>query len=147
MKLISAKVDWMEGFANKPNLILTVDHIPKRDNMRFRQSGNFYYAELEGYVTFFYYERPGAGYGGSTFSLKMVDGTTKSLIGPWSSRAGSLNTVFGPCVDVTIIEESNGYRMAGAVTLEVAEKAAEMAGARLQRVVDQGDIRYDPVKR
>lgn len=129
MRVLNAKVDWMLKWANSPDLYLFVDHIP--DELEYEQKGCFYFAEKEGFVNFFYYARPDQGYAGRKFHLKMKDGSEKVLIGPWSSNSSSMNAAGFPlCKEVTITDKQDvwerGYTFyAGAVLLEIAEKALE----------------------
>jgi len=130
MKLLSALVEWHHGYANAPTLILHLDTIPKAEEFEFEQRGSLYYAEKDGFVRFYAYKNPGDGFGGREFHIRLKDGTEQTLKGPWSSRAGAMNSGgFGPCVDVQFV--TDGFRGFGAVTLEVALQAAKMAGVTL----------------
>jgi hypothetical protein len=131
MRIIKGGVKWMEGWGNRPTIAIAVDKLPDRSALRYEQRGSLYYAELEGLVSFFSYSRPDDGFGGRHFDIVMTDGSKKKLIGPWSSRAGAMNSVgFGPCVDVSICEgESNFDRRSfydGAVTLEVLRQGLHL---------------------
>lgn len=138
MKLLKAKVQWNLEWANSPSLDLLVDHLPSLKEMQFEKKGGSYYAENEGYVEFFHYNGPDRGFGGHHFHLTMKNGKEEILIGPWSSRAGAMNSKFGPCVDVSITDNPQdyeaGYFCAGHVTLSIAEEAAKLAGCFLCRV-------------
>jgi hypothetical protein len=129
MKVLNAKVDWNLRWANSPSLYLLVDKIP--DDLEYEQRGDLYFAEKEGFVNFFYYNRPDQGYGGRKFHLKMKDGSEKVLIGPWSSNSSAMNAGGFPlCMECTITDNlkvwEKGYTFyAGAVLVEVAEKALE----------------------
>ena len=93
------------------------DDLPDLKSLRYKEKHGCYFAELDGYVNFMYYSGPGQGYGGRHFDITMEDGTQKTLIGPWSSRAGAMNaTGFIPCVDVCI--DINNSRFSSAVTLD-----------------------------
>jgi hypothetical protein len=98
MKPVACGVNWYEGYANEAALQIIVDEYPT--DFIFEQKGNLYFAEKEGLAKFFYYEKPGRGYGGRTFTINMLDGSTKHLCGPWSSRAGVMNQHFTQSVDV-----------------------------------------------
>lgn len=91
MKILSATVDWHEDYDNPPSLKVEVDSLPSHGAdslLRYRRSGRYYWASTEdGYVTFLYDDPYNhAGYGGSTFTLAMVDGSTVTLVGPWSGN-------------------------------------------------------------
>ena len=158
MKILKAKVDWMKDWDNHPNLVVLVDKIPNHDDLRFNQQGGMYWAIKDGYASYLYYTHPGEGFAGRVFTLKMVDGTTQELKGPWSSRAGCVNTVLhdlsglqGPIVDVTMTDDPDVYSgkvikcfFAGAITMDLAEQAAKMARCYLVRVRDESDITWTP---
>ncbi len=133
MKLISAEVNWMHGWANRPNLVLTVDNMPEQVDLRYQRKDNLYWAELDGYVQFFAHS-PGneSGFGGHVFDLTLTDGEQVSIRGPWSSRASAMNNHFPHCVDVTLYTEDGG-RFAASVTLALAKEAAKLAGVELKK--------------
>ena len=148
MKILNAKVDWMMNFHNHPSLMVLVDKIPEESV--YTHKDGLYFSNTEGFCRYFAYEKPGDGYGGRQFPIKMDDGTTKVLIGPWSSRAGVMNHCFTPCIDVYITEDTKNFgtknyytRYHGAITLELAEQAAKMAKCHLVKVLD-GDITWHP---
>jgi hypothetical protein len=112
-------IDWVAHADNRPTLWLTIEGWP--EDMRYekipitefpigygalrislRQTGYVYFAEAEGACSWYSYSRPGDGFGGRTFKLRMVDGTTENLIGPWASSAATVNKLGrGPVIDVT----------------------------------------------
>lgn len=104
MKILKAEVEWHFGYGNTPGFKVLVDQIPDLDDLRYRcVDGKSYYAELDGYVSFFAYEGPGEGFGGRVFPITMEDGTKKDLVGPWSSNSMWMNQVgYGPCVEVSM---------------------------------------------
>ena len=130
MKVLNAKVNWANQWDNDASLQLLVDKMPAHSDLRYEQRGSLYYAELDGYVSFFSWSKPGEGYGGDVFYLTMKDGTKKELKGPWSSRAGCMNDAgFGPCMDVSMTDDpeafERGYTFYGAhATYEICIKAA-----------------------
>lgn len=132
MKLIKAKVNWGEGYANSPSLDILVDKMPDLNDLRHRRKGNLYYAELDGYVDFFSYTSPDRGFGGRTFNITMENGEKKALHGPWSSRASVMNSVgFGPCIDVGITESPQSYERgytfySGHVTVNLIENSKHL---------------------
>ena len=132
MKILNAKVNWMKGYANDPYLEVLVDKIP-RDDLRYEQKGELFFAEHEGYVSFFAYSGPGDGYGGSRFDIIMKDGSKKTLIGPWSSRPGVMNNAgFALCTGVSITDDPKVFERGhtfygGNLTLEKAKEAATIA--------------------
>ena len=158
MKVLNARVRWMQGYANSPTLEILVDRFPTESDYRYEHKPPAaYYAEAEGSVRFFAYTGPGEGYGGREFEIRMKGtGRRVTLVGPWSSRAGYMNSIgFGPCVDVSITEDPKAFARghtfySGAVTLELAQAAAKIAGCFLVKVggaeesVDGKDVRWDP---
>lgn len=129
MKALAVKVNWWEGWGNDPVLQLLVDELPPLDAFRFDKNGAIYYAELDGYVRYYAYSRPGSGFGGRHFCITMKDGKEVILEGPWSSRPGAVHLYgFGPCVHVSITDDplafERGYTFfSGDVTLAFAQGA------------------------
>lgn len=140
MKILKGYVDWMEGRANRPNIYLLVDEIPTLEEMRFRLhdkggtiDGGQYFAENDGYCRFFSHHgvNNNGGFGGARFDITMIDGTPKTLHGPWSSNAGEMNERgFGPCTEAYLTVDpvafARGHTFgAGAVTLAKLREAAD----------------------
>jgi hypothetical protein len=140
MKILKGKVDWKEGLANRPSLYLLVDEIPSRGDMRFQLhdkggtiDGGLYFAERDGFCSFFSHHGSGnnGGFGGNKYDITMVDGSLKTLHGPWSSNAGEMNERgFGPCVEArfaTDPTDTHGQTFAnGAVLLSKLREAAHL---------------------
>jgi len=137
MKVLDAKVNWMQGWGNDPTLKVLVDKLPSHDELVYEQKGTLYYTHKDGYVSFFHYSKPDDGYGGSKFELKMKDGSIKTLVGPWSSREGVMNAAgFIPSVNCAITDEEDvwkkGYTFySGSISLLKAIDAARIAKAHL----------------
>lgn len=158
MKIIKARVDWMKNWDNHPHLVVLVDKIPSWDSLVFNEVDGIYYSIIDGYASYLYYKQPGEGFAGRVFNVKMVDGTTRELKGPWSSRAGCVNTTLynsdsskGPIVDVTMTDDPDVYSgkvikcfFHGAITMPLAEKAAKMARCYLVKEKSGGDITFHP---
>lgn len=126
IEIINGRVFWHEAYNNPPGLELLVSRLPKLGEHRFTQKGELYFSDLGGVCSFFSWDgRPDRGYGGATFTITMVDGGTKDLIGPWSSSPSAMNAAgFGPCTDAALTDEpatyERGYTFyAGAVTMEL----------------------------
>ena len=147
MKLIKAEVEWYEGFANKPRLVLIVDKMPDSMEIEYEVKDNLYWGEKNGIVSFFSHSPENQrGYGGREFDLKMKDGSFVTIKGPWSSRAGAMNNYFPHSVDVTVKETEGEFprlSFATAVTVELARQAAELAGVRLIKESWHDDIVYE----
>lgn len=137
MFIMDAKVEWHKGFSNSPDLKILVDKMPDNDSFRFQEKNCIYYAENEGLVRFYYYRRPGEGFGGREFKLTMEDGSEKVLKGPWSSNSGAVNSIgFGPCQEISITDDERVWKrsytsFASAVTLDLYKQAAALAGVHL----------------
>ena len=145
MKLVKSEVNWMLGWANRPHLEITVDDIPSTNDIRYKKIGDLYWGHLDGYVDFFAHDPTNpTGFSGRTFDLTLTEGEKVSIKGPWSSRAGAMNKHFPHCVDVKINTEDGG-RYVGAITLELAQQAAKMAGVELEVEENDtwGDINYE----
>jgi hypothetical protein len=111
MKVLDATVNWNFGLGNSPDLYVLVDKFPPREDMRYAHKDGIFYAEAHGYASFYSWTRPGDGFGGRVFELTMEDGTVRSLKGPWSSNAGSVNLMgFGPCMEVTMTDDPDVWR-------------------------------------
>jgi hypothetical protein len=127
MKVLQARIDWMQQFANPPSLYILVDKMPTVH--QYEQRGPLYFGENDGLVNFFAYSKPDQGYGGREFKLMMKDGSIKVLKGPWSSRAAVMNGAgFTPCQEVAITDDpctwNRGHTFYGSsVTLEVFKQA------------------------
>jgi hypothetical protein len=110
MKILDVQPDWSIGYANDPSFLVTVDRIPPAEELRYQQQGPRYWAEQDGYVSFFHYDGPGKGYGGRAFDLTLKDGSNVTLKGPWSSRTGEMNQYFPHATEVSIKDLSSPYK-------------------------------------
>lgn len=132
MKILDAKIRNYSEFDNLPTLEVLVDKIPDRDSLVYDQKGSFYFAEKDGYVSFFHYSRPGEGYGGRKFTIN-VNGKQKYLIGPWSSNSVSMEQAgFQRTANVSLTDDpkvmEKGYTFYGAnLTFEKFEEACKIA--------------------
>lgn len=144
MKIISAEVDMMEKWVNDPELKVTVDKMPPSDEFVYKKhvvdhSTTLYFAHHESGVCRYFAHSRGdqSGYGGRSFELKMADGITEIIKGPWSSRSSVMNRYFSPeCVEVILYERDGmcptlGY--ASNLTIELAQECARMAGHEFVR--------------
>jgi len=123
------QIDWHEGYANMPDLLVH-EHLVPFAEFVFEQRGDLYYAcdERTGQVKYFSYNGPGGGYGGHKFTINMKDGTTKTLIGPWSSRASVMNGAgFPHCVEVVYVDH-NRNRLSGAMLITRAKELLANSG-------------------
>jgi len=158
MKVIDARVEWNERWSNNPELCVLVDHIPAFSEMRYQHVGQLWWAELDGYVSFFAWKGPGneGGLGGAQYTITLTDETQVTLKGPWVSRAGVMNKHFDPCLDVVLFTVRDAFEkgggLAGAITLELAKEALKFCpGVKLLKVTYQddyfaGETLYIPTK-
>lgn len=139
LNILRAHVDWNLEYANYPDLKVEVRKLPNTNAFRFRaheaRGHTFYWAEYDGFVRYFVHDhRNSEGFGGRVFNITMESGEKREIKGPWSSRAGVLNSVFPPCVDVTAYTPGDFTGVATAMTLPLATYAAMIAGVPLIRV-------------
>lgn len=122
MKILKGQVDWMEGRANRPHLYLLVDKIPTLDDMRFREREGYYFAENDGFCTFYSWRGDnGRGFGGAHFPITMADGEKRTLKGPWSSNSGTMNEHgFGPCMEAALTTDRDAFEKRSGVRLGAA---------------------------
>jgi hypothetical protein len=132
MKILAAKVRNSYQFDNLPTLEVLVDKIPNNDSLVYEQKSNSYFAEKDGYVSFFYYSSPGEGFGGHKFTINTKDGL-KDLHGPWSSNSVAMeNAGFPKTVNVCLTDDpkafEKGYTFYSAhLTFEKFIEACEVA--------------------
>lgn len=148
MQIIEAKIDWMRGYANYPNLVITVDRLPDRKNLRYetRKEGTntAYFAQDGDFITFFYHIPSNEnGYGGSVFPITLKNGESISVRGPWSSNSQYMNMYFTPSVEVSIIERDGPYRnvnFAGHIRMGKAIELIESLGESYEIIGDRNPL-------
>jgi hypothetical protein len=127
VRIVGGRIDWVAHADNNPTVWLTVEDWPREyvymavpsDSRDGR--GVMYFAENAGACRYYWYRGPSQGFGGSIFTLRLNDGSSVDLKGPWSSRAGCINALgLGPVVDVTL---TGSPPLAATVTLVVLEAA------------------------
>lgn len=132
MKILTAQVDWMEKWSNTPNLKILVDKFPNMDDLRYEKRGSLYFAELDGYASFFAWRgSQDDGYAGRHFPITLVTGEEVTLKGPWSSNAKAMsNAGFTECMEVSFTDNpevmERGHTFySGSITVELAKKVIE----------------------
>ena len=136
---MKAEVNWMEGWANPPKLVVHMDDYPDAGRFIFEERNGCYFAvdQASGVVRFFYYAQPGRGYGGRDFTLRMKDGSERTLSGPWSSRCACMNEVGFPHSVECVIVTKEGHNVSGALLIDKAKE--------LLRAADEDAVFvYDP---
>lgn len=163
MKLLDARVRWNEKWANPPEFQLLVDKIPDAKEIPHIEHIGLYYGQEGGYVDYLYYDKPGEGYGGRKFVLKMVDGSYKEMIGPWSSGSYAVNghglhfkykearpeAEAVPCLNCSITSDPKVFERghtfySGNVTLTIAQEAAKMCECYLVMEVEMHKDQFFP---
>jgi hypothetical protein len=139
MIIRAARFYGYEKFDNFPQLQILVDKMPSMEDLVYRQTGNMYWAEKDGYVSHYNYVRPDRGFGGRQFDLKMIDGSVKTLIGPWHAGERSMYHIC-PCHSVHLTEEikcwERGYTFFGcSITTKLFQEAAEIANCTIRKAI------------
>lgn len=115
MNITGVKIDWMEAYSNKPSITVLVDErMPHMDELKWMRNDGLYYTVLScGIIDKMYHDpRNEHGYSGREFRLPMLDGSYKTIKGPWSSRAQAINQLTKlNTVDITVEVESTGNRV------------------------------------
>ena len=121
MKIIKAAVDWHDDYDNPPSLSVWIDEAPY-DKLVYQKKGHCYWGEYDGYVSYFSYRGPNRGYGGREFTVKMADGSTEILKGPWSGNSLSMTAAGFPLSFEVILVYPDQYssesRFGGCITEE-----------------------------
>ncbi len=149
MKILKAKINWFNDFCNSPTLQILVDTIPDCELLRYKKKGPLYYAELDGYVNFYYYTNPDEGFGGRKFHIILEDSSEVVLKGPWSSSASFMNGAgFTPCMEINITAELESFERgftfcAAAITVEKAKEALRfIQGGSLIKIANNNRTEY-----
>lgn len=164
MKVLAATVDWIMQYDNDPQLKVLVDRWPSSDEFVYDTycgkkvadtkaalvrsnrlnvpvstvAGQFYYGEKDGAVSFYARGNDKQGFGGRKFNLRLRDGTTEQLVGPYSSSPTTMASLGFPwSMDVTVTDDpevwERGYTFfAGNLTIAKAQEAAALAGVELE---------------
>lgn len=126
MNILDLKIDWSPKFDNTPSVQVLVDEIPT--DLVYIDRHPFYFAEKDGFVSFFYYQKPGDGYGGRAFDIE-TDKGPKVLKGPWSSNSDAMYAAgFPDTISVSITDDpqtlQRGFTFfAGHMLFEVIKEA------------------------
>ena len=147
MRVLKAKINWYDGWANDAKLELLVDKIPSVDEVvhdivEIENAVNFC-GSKDGYVHFCSKVKGNSsGFYGTVFTLNTRNGRV-SVAGPWSSRPSFMNKLFprhtsvDACFTDNEADFDKGYTLySGAVTLELAEKALTMIHPELKFTLD-----------
>lgn len=136
MRIIKSSINWYLGLRNNPILeIYTDSDIPEfKYKVKNIEGGILYFAENDGFVSFFLETSDERGFSGRIFTLQMENGTEKKLKGPWSTRPGVVNNYFEPhCIGCNISFKGHIINTFLCVTIETAlEAIKKIEGVKLQ---------------
>lgn len=106
-QIMDVRPNWHEEFDNPASFEVFLDCVAQNSDMVWQHRNGIYAANCGVDVSFYAYRAPGQGYGGRVYEIKMQDGTTKKLIGPWSGSAYAASATFPEwiCTDVSITSE------------------------------------------
>jgi hypothetical protein len=132
---VELKIRGKPGSVGRPNGVEFV----------YERRGNAYFAECQGVVSFYAHNPNNEnGYGGSSFTLNLTDGTTVRLRGPWSSGPTWMAAQgFPHSVEIT------WDNVVHYVTLELAQKIVDRFGlpAKLAKLEKYGETSYHFARR
>ena len=80
--LIEAR--WDDRWGHPRWLCCRFSEVPDLEDFRFERRGPYYLAELDGHVSHFHYRGPGDGFYGQDIPIRMKDGSTETLHGPFT---------------------------------------------------------------
>lgn len=107
-EILEIRPAWKLGWNNIPGIEVLLSRIAEWSEFRFEERAHAYMAVFGAEVRFLYHsgepERQD-GFGGRHFKLRMKDGRTVTLKGPWSSNSSSINLIFGTdCVEAAVTD-------------------------------------------
>jgi hypothetical protein len=145
MTITNPVINWMKGYGNSPYLEVTVDELPKMDELIFTriadgERGNAYFAKHDsGYVRYFYHAfNNNRGFGGSVFSGKLDTGETFNVKGPWSSNSQAMNALGFPRSMEITFRMQEGYLLAAHMLEDKVLELIKQAGADYAFTADYG---------
>lgn len=146
MAIIGAKIEWMQRFANAPQLHVVVDKEPNWDRPIWnRTKDGMMWAKKGNLITYIYMplppmDTPTKGFGGRRFTYTLKDGTVCTSDNCWSSRASCL-PFFAMDVYVHVGSLDNVGCFGYAVNYAVAKELVEGLGAYLHVTTPYHDKR------
>lgn len=145
MEILAAKIE-------NQMLALLVDKIPQTDELVFQRRNDLYFAEKDGYVEFYYYNKLDTA-GAFHKTIKLKNGKIVKLNGAWSSRCGIMNKYFPHTIQVLITEigdEFTNNPILGAyITVKLARQILNelLPEYKLRKRTLYGETEYEIVKR
>ena len=150
-------VQYMDNeYGNRPIFVVKMSRVASTNEFIYARhevdpNSILYLGTLGDQVNFFCHNRLNErGYGGRVYNLRLLDGSTVDIKGPWSSRSGVMNKYFGhstPAVDDTdcCVEVVGDDCYACSVTATALIKAAKAAGYRVAWVFVDGQWTLEPL--
>lgn len=115
-------------WANAPSLEIDIDEpLTPRNELRYEEKNGMYYADDGNGIVHTIYKpditKPDQGFGGSGFSVTMIDGTTRKWSGGWHSNPEHIHSCGFPMViDCAIgTPQWEHVKMAAWITVELAD--------------------------
>jgi len=104
----------MEKCDNNPSFEMDVDKLPPGEDYRWKKyptsGGAMYVSDNMEFVKFFVQTGDHNGYAGRKFDIIMEDGSTVTLVGPWSSNSSAVRDITGiDCVECSLLETEGDY--------------------------------------
>jgi len=158
--IVDCSVEWYKKYSNSPEVLLKFDSSENTPQgctswLHKKYGQGLYIAEYNGWAHFNYHSgspKKQSGYGGSKFTLNMVDGPAVELWGPWSSNAGAVNLYTEKKYrEIVYYSPRSGCGMAG-LALDVriiAKLLATMCNedVALAVIVQGSNTKYEPMLR
>lgn len=111
MKILKGHVRWGEG-EHRPSVFLLVDNVPAREDLRYSERKEIYYAERDGFCSIFRHDAPDIDhtiFGRPRESICMTDGSQRAVTRFDISSALVNEQGFGPCVQVHYTQSERTY--------------------------------------
>jgi hypothetical protein len=129
-KILDFKVNWNENWDNAPSFVVVVDK--SDNNFIFEEKDGIFLAVDGDFASFFFYKKPGQGYGGREFVLKMKDGNERILVGPWSSNSDAVNQRFPEILVREVnMDTVDGHHYAANMTHKAIIRECKARGIRV----------------
>jgi|TARA_R110001583_G_scaffold163_2_gene1500 hypothetical protein len=137
--ILDAKIDWMEKWGNEPVLQILVEKVFNINEFKYDviegTRTDLYFAQLDGQVSYFAHNKfDETGFAGRTYSLQPAEEDQVipyTIKGPWSSRSSAMNNHFEHSVEVSLIDNEEGFKRgftfyASAITIDMALEAFDV---------------------
>lgn len=161
IKITEVSIDWSANYGNRPRLTIraTEESLPRDADRLWRRRDVIWYSELGGVATWLCHSGDDVnegGFGGSTYVIRMEDGSSKTLVGPWSSRAGVVNGLgLGPVINCVLLDSVCARRSIGLLRSVVADAIGAGLGVVADFLpnrdvwpkTDAPDVRFPPGSR